>query len=254
MIEETFDLSFITASLPKIIAAIPVTLYITAITLLFGWILGLFIAWGKISGPWILRRILFILTDIIRGIPTVVLLYIVYFGLPNLILAVTGTDIGGWPKQVFVIIALVVELMTNAGEMFRSAYLSIEKGQLDAAHALGFTKWQRFRHVIFPQGAYVILPNLGSAVLSTVQATALVYTLGIFDILGKARQLDINAASAKTFEMYFVATLIYWVLALAIGAIFKVIERIAGKGYRTIAAGNRSHGSRKGIKAEVTQA
>ena len=239
MIDETFDLSFIAASLPKIIAAIPVTLYITAITLIFGWIMGLLIAWGKISGPKILRKILFILTDVIRGIPTVVLLYIVYFGLPNLILAVTGTDIGSWPKQIFVIIALVIELMTNAGEMFRSAYMSIEKGQLDAAHALGFTRWQRFRRVIFPQGAYVILPNLGSAVLSTVQATALVYTLGIFDILGKARQLDINAASAKTFEMYFVATLIYWALAVVISAVFRGIEKIVGKGYRSAAAGSR---------------
>lgn len=109
--------------------------------------------------------------------------------------------------------------------MFRSAYNSIQKGQMEAAHALGYTEIQKFFHIIVPQGLAVILPNLGSAVLSIIQATALVYTLGIFDILGKARQLDTNVSHVKTFEMYFSVAIIYWALAVLIQFIFSRLEK-----------------------------
>ena len=216
---ESFDIHFIIEKFPAILSALPVTLEITAVTLVLGWLLGLAAAWGKVSGPGWLKKLLRILTDVIRGIPTVVLLYIVYFGLPKLI------NVSGWSKISFVVLALMIELGTTSSEMFRSAYNSIQKGQLEAAHALGYTGIQKFFHIIIPQGLAVILPNLGSAVLSIIQATALVYTLGIFDILGKARQLDTNVSHVKTFEMYFSVAIIYWALAVLIQFIFNCLEK-----------------------------
>ena len=223
MVRESFDIHFIIEKFPAILSALPVTLEITAVTLVLGWLLGLLVAWGKVSGSGWLKKFLRILTDIIRGIPTVVLLYIVYFGLPKLI------NISNWSKISFVVLALMIELGTTSSEMFRSAYNSIQKGHLEAAHALGYTKIQKFFHIIVPQGLAVILPNLGSAVLSIIQATALVYTLGIFDILGKARQLDTNVSHVKTFEMYFAVAMIYWVLAILIQQVFHLLERHFGK-------------------------
>lgn len=223
MVRESFDIHFIIEKFPAILSALPVTLEITAVTLVLGWLLGLLVAWGKVSGSGWLKKFLRILTDIIRGIPTVVLLYIVYFGLPKLI------NVSNWSKISFVVLALMIELGTTSSEMFRSAYNSIQKGQLEAAHALGYTEIQKFFHIIVPQGLAVILPNLGSAVLSIIQATALVYTLGIFDILGKARQLDTNVSHVKTFEMYFAVAMIYWVLAILIQQVFHLLERHFGK-------------------------
>ena len=219
MVRESFDIHFIIEKFPAILSALPVTLEITAVTLVLGWLLGLAAAWGKISGPGWLKMLLRLLTDVIRGIPTVVLLYIVYFGLPKLV------NVSGWSKISFVVLALMIELGTTSSEMFRSAYNSIQKGQLEAAHALGYTGIQKFFHIIIPQGLAVILPNLGSAVLSIIQATALVYTLGIFDILGKARQLDTNVSHVKTFEMYFSVAIIYWALAVLIQFIFNCLEK-----------------------------
>lgn len=235
MIKDNFDLAFAIENFPKILGALPVTLVIALLTIILGWSLGLLCAIGKVNGPKWLKGVLRVLTDIIRGIPTVVLLYLVYFGLPQLLL-IFGINISNWSKQVFVIIALTIELGTNSSEMFRSAYNSLQKGQLEAAHALGYTRLQRFIHVILPQGIFVIIPNLGSAALSMVQATALVYTLGIFDILGKARQIDTNNAGTKTLEMYFAVAIVYWVLALIIGWIFKGLEAYFGKGNRTISS------------------
>ncbi len=236
MIKDSVDFVFIAENFIKILGALPVTIAITLASLFFGWCLGLLIATGKIQGPAWLKEILKWLTDIIRGIPTVVLLYVVYFGLPQLVSALTGANISNWSKQTFVIIALALELGINSSEMFRSAYSSIKKGQLEAAWSLGYTKWQRFTKVIFPQGLYVILPNLSSAVLSIIQATALVYTLGIYDILGKARQIDTNEAHVKTFEMYLAVAAIYWGLSIIVVFVFKKLEAAFGKGNVGIAA------------------
>lgn len=234
MVKESFDINFIANGFPKILGALPITLEITAITLVIGWLLGLVLAIGKIKGkPW-LQFILRISTDIIRGIPTVVLLYIVYFGLPILLNSLFGINMRNVSKITFVVIALSIELATSGSEMFRSAYNSLQKGQLEAAHALGYTTFQRFIHVILPQGTFVILPNLGNAVLSVIQATALVYTLGIFDILGKARQLDLNVSGVKTFEMYTAVAIIYWFLALIVGELFKLLEKHFGRGSKNI--------------------
>ena len=231
MVKDTFDIAFIIENFPKILGALPITVLITVLSLITGWLVGLAAAVGKIKGPKWLKLILRVLTDVIRGIPTVVLLYIVYFGLPTLTKALFGLTLSSWSKEAFVILALTIELGTSSSEMFRSAFNSIKKGQLEASYALGYSKLQQFIHVIVPQGIYVILPNLGSAVLSIVQATALVYTLGVFDILGKARQIDTNVAHVKTFEMYFASALIYWILAIIIGWIFKGLEAQLGKGY-----------------------
>lgn len=234
MVKESFDYKFILEKFPKLLGALPVTLKITIISLAIGWSIGLLIAVGKIKGkPW-LRGILRVLTDIIRGIPTVVLLYIVYFGLPILFRSAFGITLQNSSKITFVVIALSIELATSSSEMFRSAFNALQKGQLEAAHALGYTTWQRFIHVILPQGVFVILPNLGNAVLSIIQATALVYTLGIFDILGKARQINTNYAGVMTFELYFAAAIIYWVLALIVGQVFKLLEKQFGKGNKSI--------------------
>lgn len=247
MIKESFDIAFIIEYFPKILGALPVTLSMTVLTLITGWLVGLIVAIGKIKGRKILQSILRVLTDITRGIPTVVLLYIVYFGLPTFFKNGLGINIGGWSKQAFVIIALTIELGISSSEMFRSAFNAINKGQLEAAHALGYSKIQSFIHVILPQGTFVILPNLGNAVLSIIQATALVYTLGIYDILGKARQIDTNNSHVKTLEMYVAVAVIYWVLSLLVGRIFKVLERYYGRGSRAITVADNSKG--KAVRA-----
>lgn len=234
MVKEVFDISFIISIIPKLLQALPVTLQVTAFALLFGWSFGLLITFGKVSRHRVLSIILDKITVVLRGIPTVVLLYLVYFGLPGLVLAVSGVSISQWSKEVFCIIALAVELAVSSSEMFRSAYNSLDKGQLEAAHAIGMTRLQRFFRVIFPQGLAVILPNLGSATLSTIQGTALVYTLGIIDIMGRARILDTNAFGMKTFEAYFTVAMFYWAISLLVNVVFSLLERHFSRGIRTV--------------------
>lgn len=235
MIPESFDIDFIRTIIPKLLNAIPLTLEIAVASIIFGCLAGLLLAYIKVSGPKLLGSAVNVLTTILRVIPDVVLLYIIYFGLPIFVKGMFGVSLDSWQKQTFVIIALTIAFSATASEMFRSAYNSLEKGQLEAAHATGMTAWQRFRRIIFPQGLFVILPNLGSACISIIQATALAYTLGIMDITGKARILDTNAGGLKTFESYLTVALFYWAISFLISTVFKGLEIKFGKGLKTLA-------------------
>lgn len=239
MPRESFDIEFIGTIFPKLLKALPLTLEMTLGAIIFGCLLGLLLACVKVSAPKPLRSAANVLTTLLRTVPDVVLLYIVYFGLPVLAKSVFGVSLASWQKQVFVIIALSVGMAATASEMFRSAYNSLEKGQLEAAHAIGMTGWQRFLRIILPQGLFVILPNLAGACLSITQATALAYTLGIMDITGKARVLDTNTGSLKTFEAYLTVAMFYWAISFLIGAVFKGLEVKFGKGLRTLASADK---------------
>lgn len=234
-LKETFDYIFIWEKLPKLFSALPLTLLITALAIFFGWLLGLIVAIGKVGGPKWLRKFLFAVTDIIRGIPTVVLMYIVYFGLSVLLSKLFSITVTTTQKYIYIVSALMIEISATGSELFRSAYSSIPRGQLEAAQSLGYTGLQKFVHVIVPQGIRVILPNLGNTLLATIQSTALLYTLGIYDLLGRARQIDTNVTHMKTFELYLAVAVIYWILGALTGWIFKRLEGSFAKGSREIA-------------------
>lgn len=231
---DTFDLNFILDAMPTLLKSLKVTAFISIFAFLFGCLLGLLLTFGKISKWKAVRTIVNTLTILFRGIPTVVLLYLVYFGLPALVQQIFDYNISNWDKQIFVIIALSIELAVTCSEMFRSAYNSLDKGQLEAAHSIGMTKVQSFFRVILPQAVYVILPNLGNAAISMIQGTVLVYTLGIMDVMFTARVLDTNAMHLKTFEAYLAVAVIYWIISILIGELFRLAERLMEKGQRTI--------------------
>lgn len=235
MIRESFDIEFIRIIIPKLLGAVPVTLKMSFASILFGCLAGLLLAYIKVSGPKVLRSGTNILTMLLRAIPDVVILYIIYFGLPIFMKSIFGISLASWQKQTFAIIALAIGFSATSSEMFRSAYSSLDKGQLEAAQAMGMNGWQRLRRIIFPQGLYVILPNLAGACLAITQATALAYTLGIMDITGKSRILDTNAGGLKTFECYLTVALFYWAISFVIGAVFKGLEMKFGKGLKTVA-------------------
>ncbi len=111
---------------------------------------------------------------------------------------------------------------------------SIQKGQLEAAHALGYTEIQKFFHIIVPRDWLSSSPNLGARCSRLFGRQLLYITLGIFDILGKARQRDTNVSHVKTFEMYFSVAIIYWALAVLIQFIFSRLGKTDEKGKCTM--------------------
>jgi ABC-type amino acid transport system permease subunit len=170
--------------------------------------------------------------EVIRGIPIIVLLlYVAFVFAP---LAVSGVNaVLGWigaepirPRDFSLlwraIIALTIAYSAFIAEVFRAGLQSVDRGQTEAAQSLGLSRWQTFRHVVFPQAFRVILPPLGNDFVAMVKDSSLVSVLGVTDItqLGKV----IAAGNFRYFETYNVVALLYLSMTVTLSLLLRRLE------------------------------
>ena len=215
----------------EILLGVGVTVSLALATLPFGLLVGFVVALGKQSEEPSLRLASNIYTTIFRGLPELLTLFLVYFGVQigaQQLLALFGYT-GGVTINSFVagMIALGVVFSSYASEVFLSAFRAIPRGQYEGGYAIGLSYGKTMRLVILPQLVRIALPGLSNLWLILVKDTALVSVVGLSDIL---RQTSIAARVSKEAFLFFgLACLIY--LALAIVSSFGIarIERWAGK-------------------------
>ena len=219
-----FKPSFIFEVLPQILPYTLVTLGIMLGTVLFGSLLGLLLAAGKLKGGKILCGLANGYTYFIRCVPSIVMLFIIYYGLPELLLSF-GININNAGKAVFVITTFTLMFSASMSEVFRSSYLAIDPGQSEAGLSIGLSRWQTFRRIIFPQASAVALPNFTNALVNLMKEGTLAYTIGLIDIMGKGQLIIGLNHGSYALETYIAMFIIYWVLTLVIEALSKRLEK-----------------------------
>lgn len=209
------------------------TIYVTVIAYTLACILGLLLALAGMSRWLVLRQIARFYVEIVRGIPIIVLLLYVAFVLaPAMVLAWNWCM--GWlgldPIRTRdfsllwrAVIALTIAYSSFLAEVFRAGLQSVDKGQIEAAEALGLSGWQRFRHIVFPQALRTILPPLGNDFVAMVKDSSLVSVLGVTDItqLGKVTA----AGNFRYFETYNVVALVYLTMTISLSLVLRNFER-----------------------------
>jgi polar amino acid transport system permease protein len=212
---------------------IGVTVYVTVTAFALAAALGLGLAVCVLSRSVVLRQAARFYIEVVRGIPILVLLfYIAFVGVPalvaawNALAAPLGLDLLATRDVSFLwraIIALTLGYAAFIAEVFRAGLLSVDKGQIEAAKALGLTAWQRFRLVVLPQAVRTILPPLGNDFIALVKDSSLVSVLGVADItqLGKVYA----AGSFRFFETYNVVAFLYLVMTLGLSLALRALER-----------------------------
>ncbi|WP_377289344.1 ABC transporter permease [Rhizobium sp. SG2393] len=204
-----------------------VTASLAIATLPVGLAMGFFIALAKRSTEPQLRLAANIYTTIFRGLPELLTLFIVYYGLQILVqqaLAALGYE-GAVEINTFFagMIALGVVFSAYCSEVLQSAFQAIPRGQYEAGEALGLRRGQTMRKIILPQLVRIALPGLGNLWMALLKDTALVSVIGLSDIL---RQTGIAARVTKqAFEFFGIACLLFLVLAFLSSVIFAAIER-----------------------------
>ncbi|MFI6509764.1 amino acid ABC transporter permease [Streptosporangium sp. NPDC050855] len=153
-----------------------------------------------------LRALAVLYTDIFRGIPTILIIYLVGFGLPALDLQGTPTDLA-----TLGIIALTLSYGAYVAEVFRAGIESVHPSQRAAARSLGLSHGQTMRYVVVPQAARRVVPPLLNDFVSLQKDTALVATIGPLEAL---RQAQIHAASTFNYTPYLVAALLFILLTI----------------------------------------
>ncbi len=195
-------------------------------------VLGLFGAWGKLSRSWIARGIAGVYTTVIRGVPELVVILLVYYGVPTLLLDIANITIDLNPFMAGVAtIGFIYGAFST--EVFRGSYLAVSKGQIEAAKAAGMNRVQMFVRILLPQMWRFALPGLGNVWMVLIKATALVSVIQLPELM---RNADVAARSThKPFTCYFVASLIYLMITIVSMLIQQRAEAWANRGVRRAA-------------------
>ncbi|WP_226555762.1 amino acid ABC transporter permease [Priestia aryabhattai] len=213
----------------QVVDKLPLTLFMLVLSLLFSLLLGFVIALIRIQKKPVLSKMATIYLSFMRCTPLLVQLFLVYFGLPQLLLLV-HIDINSWSRITFLVIAFSLHTAAPLSEVIRSAYLSIDKGQFEAAYSIGMNYFQSLRRIILPQAFVAALPNLGNAAISLLKDTALAFSIGIIDIMGQVRLILGNNYGIGMFEIYVTISLIYWSMCIVIEIIVSYLEKHLKKG------------------------
>jgi polar amino acid transport system permease protein len=216
---------------------IGMTIYVTVVGFALASTLGLCVALMALSQSIWLRQIARFYVEICRGIPFLVLLFwIAFAGVPAFValwnMLATPLREAGLVGELLVrdvsllwraIIAITIGYSAFIAEVFRAGIQSVEKGQVEAAMALGLTRWQRFRLIVFPQAMRTILPPLGNDFVTMVKDSSFVSVLGVADItqMGKIY----SAGSFRFFETYSIVAYIYLLLTISLSLVLRALER-----------------------------
>lgn len=171
-----FNWQAMAAVIPSLLTVgLPNTLILAILSGAIGCVLGMLLAVMGISRNGVLRWIARVYTDIFRGLPAVVTILIISIGLGPVVRQLTGSS-NPYPLGI-----MALSLMAGAyiGEIFRSGIQSVEKGQLEASRALGFSYGSSMRLVVIPQGIRRVLPALVNQFISLIKDSSLIYFLGL---------------------------------------------------------------------------
>lgn len=217
-----FDVSYMIQSFPGLLAAVHITLAVTLISAFFGICLGVLLAVIRANHVRGLTQAVAVYVSFIRGTPFLVQLFLVYFGVPE-ILAHVGIDTRNVPPLLFVLLVFILHVAAYGSEIMRSSIEAVAEGQKEAAASLGMTGWQAYRRVILPQAFSMAVPPLINTVISVVKGTSLIFNVGIVDIMRKADLMGGN--SQRYLELFIDVALIYGVLIFLISQVGQMLEK-----------------------------
>ncbi len=224
-----FDFFYLLEQIPKLVPYLDVTFLVLILTLFFGTILGFVLAIWKLGKNLILRKLAYAFTTAMRCTPSIVLLFLVYYGLPALA-SILAFDLNDLSKIFFVVTAFSLSFGNVMSEIIRSSYLAVEKGQYEAAVSVGLTRFNAFRRIILPQAAVVALPNIINSILTLLKEGSLAYTIGLIDVMGKANLLIAMNYEAHALETLLALSFIYWSISITIEKANGLLEQKLSKG------------------------
>jgi polar amino acid transport system permease protein len=204
-------------NLHLLVGGVQTTIVLAVLIVAIGTALGLGIGIGLLYGPAPLRVALRAYVDILRGTPLLVLMFLIFYGLPG-----AGVDIDNFWA---VVAALSLFTGAHVGEIVRGAVNAVPRGQSDAAKALGLTFWPRLRDVILPQALPAALPPWTNTAIEMVKGTSLAYLLSVSDLLFETQNVVNRTGVPMPF--YLTAALIYLLINLLLSRFGLWLERRA---------------------------
>lgn len=221
----SFQLDLIPGYISSIMTAFPMTLYLLGFSLLYGLLIGLALTLMQLRGGAVLGKIAHGYISLMRGIPSLVLIFLLFMGLPQAV-----PSLAKLPKSTFILVAMTLISSANLGEMMRASYLAVEHGQTEAALSVGMTEAQALRRIVLPQAVAIAVPNLGNNIIGIFKETALAFSIGTMDLMGRATTISQSNYGSTRLEIYIAVAVIYWGICLLLQLLTTILERATSRG------------------------
>ncbi len=193
------------------------TLWISAVTVLLGTVLGVLVAVLRMSRSKVLNGIAGAYIELLRGTPILLQLYFFWIGLPKLLPFMELSD------TQCIVVALVINASAYIAEIIRAGIGAVDKGQWEAARSIGLTEAHVMTHVIMPQAVKNILPALCNEFITTVKGTSLASVFFVGELMTSYR--SVQAATFLALESLTIVGVIYFLLNLILSRLLRLLER-----------------------------
>lgn len=199
------DTAYMLEIAPVILSYVPRTLMMAGIAMLGALVLSAVLATIRVLKIPVLDWLVALFISFFRGTPLLVQLFLFYFGLPQLVSALTA--ITGMQAAI---LGLMLHFSAYMAESIRGAILGVDRSQWEAAESLGMTRMRMLRRIILPQAARIAAPTLLNYFIDMIKSTSLAFTLGVTEMMGAAQKEA--AGSFLYLEAFLVVALFYWVI------------------------------------------
>lgn len=211
--------------LPSLLGALPTTFFILFVSVVAALMLAIVLTMMKVSRHRVIRAIASVYISLMRGTPMVAQVLIAFIGIPLLMRAWFGMAATSSTNMFCAILAFSLNEAAFFAEIFRSSYLAIDRGQIEAAESIGMSQTQIFRRVILPQTAMSALPNTTNMIIELMKNTSIGLAIGVVDLMGMAKQISYNTMGVGQTSIYLETAVIYWLIGVVFLALSNRITR-----------------------------
>lgn len=224
----TIDIPFIWVAFKEIIKALPITLILTIVPLLAGFLIGIGVALVRIYKVKYLYRIANGYVSFFRGTPIIMHIMVIYFGFPLLLDQLSlwfdlGIQTNKIPIILFVLIALTLAAGSYLSEIIRSGIISVSNGQMEAAYSVGMTKFQAMIRIILPQALAQSIPNFTNIFVGFLHTSSIAFLVSQKEVTGAAN--IVASVNLKFLEAFIAAGIIYWGITILVEGISFLLEK-----------------------------
>jgi polar amino acid transport system permease protein len=210
------------------IPALQTTLELWLYSACLGFVLALLVGFARLSSQPFIAWFSLSFTNVIRGTPLLVQIYVMYYGLGSLFAEYPALRESMWWEYLrdgfwYVVLALSISVGAYVGEVIKGGLRGVPKGELEAAQALGMPWFLMVRRIWLPRALQILLPSLAGESVLLLKSTALASTVAVMDVLGIANL--VRNQTYRTYEPLLVTALVYLLLALLIESVFRRLER-----------------------------
>lgn len=202
-------------SLPYVLGGIGYTLLISVVSMVLGLVIGFFLSLARTAPYKVLEWPARLYISFMRGVPILVILFLLYFALPVVGIQFTALQAA--------LVGFTINSAAYIAEVFRSSLASVDKGQWESSRALGLTYWQTMRRIILPQSVRIAIPPLSNIYLDLIKASSLAAMITVPEVFQKARV--VGAREYDLLTLLILVSLIYWAICSLMTILQNYLEK-----------------------------